>query len=124
MTGLTRRRGAALRREPKARYGIATTVRSWIKRSSKQPAPKVRHRFNVADENVGPAGLDLLGHVTHGLTAVAIECRAFGAARNLPLCGVDEVGGEERAEGSVWNSHGRKAVDQAKLKTTSAEGAA
>jgi hypothetical protein len=34
-------------------------------------------KFKVRDENVGPSGLDLLRHVTHGLTAVAIEYRAF-----------------------------------------------
>ena len=37
----------------------------------------------------------------------------------------DEVAAlRKRAEGSLWSSHGRKAVDQAKPKTPSAEGAA
>jgi len=44
-------------------------------------APKVRHLFRfVVGPNAGPTGLDS-NHIwsIKGLTAVAIECRAFGA---------------------------------------------
>jgi hypothetical protein len=48
-------------------------------------------KFKVPDENVGPAGLDLLRHVTTASRPWLLNAAPFGAADIVRLCGVKYV---------------------------------
>ena len=54
-------------------------------------APKVRHQTPFhRTKSAGPTGLDLYSAgLTHGLTAVTTECRAFGAVGGMLTRTVD-----------------------------------